>query len=716
MRLCNGKWLSAVVLAALVGIGPGVAHGEEPVVGPDTLFVTWAEDPTSTAIVQWLERGDPVPTVAGAEPLHHFSVPRVEGVQIDGDGSDWTDRGFEVRHLAPVTDPIPPRGDLDAQFRLGWDERGLMLLALVTDDAAHEAAEDQLWAGDAIELFIGREVGSPQYYQWIIAPGRDERYGEPRFALYDRRRDKPEELATPDYTIVEDDRGYVIEALLPWENLGIEPQVGRELALQLYFADRDPDQPDDGVALVWYSRVGTHTDPTAMHALRLAERPSPPVIAQARTTQLGGGVAAVNVTGLDTLLEKTVQVRDSARAYTEAKLESAPTGAAGQVRLPAPPLGTQYGELVLTQDDRVVGTVAPPPPLHALPPVPRTVSLTGPAGGLDERIARLHTFGPSPYYVQRAVFRGLTPHTLYQVHVQGEPVGRFLTAPASLDDVAGALVFAEGGDVGTSDYVAPLHEQAAAWDPLFAFVGGDLAYANGRDAERWVDYLQLWRRHMVAPGGRLIPMIVTIGNHEVIGGFNATREQAPFYFALFDNLFAQHTYATLDFADYLSLILLDSQHVSPVAGEQTDWLANALDERRDVTYVLPAYHVPAYPAHRPFDSERGDRPGIREHWVPLFEQHDLPLVLEHDDHVYKRTHPLRGGEHSDDGVVYVGDGAWGMGDRVAATPEQRPYLYKSAARRHVIRVTLEPADDTRGIELLAVDPDGDVVDEFSVER
>lgn len=72
----------------------------------------------------------------------------------------------------------------------------------------------------------------------------------------------------------------------------------------------------------------------------------------------------------------------------------------------------------------------------------------------------------------------MEPDTRYSVAIDESDTGLFVrTAPAELID---SLVFAEGGDIGTSSIVPQLHEQAAALDPLFGLVGDDLAYADAR--------------------------------------------------------------------------------------------------------------------------------------------------------------------------------------------------------------------------------------------
>src|SRR6185503_2559340 len=100
--------------------------------------------------------------------------------------------------------------------------------------------------------------------------------------------------------------------------------------------------------------------------------------------------------------------------------------------------------------------------------------------------------------------------------------------------------------------------------------------------------------------------ISCIGNHEVVGGYKATREKSPAYLSVFDGLFRDNTFNVLDFGDYLSLVLLDTGHIAPIGGEQTSWLAKTLAERQDRPHLIVANHVPAYPSYRAPDNVVGD--------------------------------------------------------------------------------------------------------------
>jgi phosphodiesterase/alkaline phosphatase D-like protein len=295
---------------------------------------------------------------------------------------------------------------------------------------------------------------------------------------------------------------------------------------------------------------------------------------------------------------------------------------------------------------------------------------------------------PKPYpmtdfKVFRAELTGLAPGTDYRFKIgKMSPTYRFRTMPAKATNT---ISFISGGDCGVNVHAVSNNIQAARQDPMFAIVGGDLGYDNGRSVEISVAFLRNYSKNMIARDGRLIPMVTCIGNHEVDGGYGKPRSQAPFFYALFDGLFKDSGYASLDFGDYLSLVLLDTGHTSPIGGEQASWLEKTLKARADHPNVLAVNHVPAYPSFRRMESKDGDPgtgDGNRKYWVPLFEKYRVPVVLEHHDHTFKRTKPLLDGLAKSNGVLYLGDGSWGR-LRTPHTPEDLPYLAASSRDYHL---------------------------------
>jgi hypothetical protein len=318
---------------------------------------------------------------------------------------------------------------------------------------------------------------------------------------------------------------------------------------------------------------------------------------------------------------------------------------------------------------------------------------------------------PRPYpqtdfKVFRAELSGLNPGTDYWFRVgKRSPVYRFRTMPAKATDT---IHFISGGDCGVNAHALANNVQAARQDPMFALIGGDLGYDDGRSVEVSLAFLRNYSKHMVGRDGRLIPMVAAIGNHEVDGGYNKPRTKAPFFYALFDGLFPETGFATLDFGDYLSLVLLDTNHSTAIAGAQTDWLEKVLKERAERPHVFAVNHVPAYPSYRKaegVEGKAGTGEQNRKHWVPLFEKYRVPVVLEHHDHTFKRTKPLLDGLRDDNGVLYLGDGSWGR-LRSPNKPENLSYLAAASRDYHLSLHRLQGDERFH----LALDETGRVMD------
>jgi tight adherence protein B len=111
--------------------------------------------------------------------------------------------------------------------------------------------------------------------------------------------------------------------------------------------------------------------------------------------------------------------------------------------------------------------------------------------------------------------------------------------------------------------------------------------------EFWIEWFDACLNTLIDDDGRVVPLLVAIGNHEVRGFWwwgrdrgrdvdtdsDAFREEiAPYFYNLFP--FPGHPgYNVLDFGDYMSLLLLDTDHSGPIEGQQTSWLEEQLAAR-----------------------------------------------------------------------------------------------------------------------------------------
>jgi acid phosphatase type 7 len=318
--------------------------------------------------------------------------------------------------------------------------------------------------------------------------------------------------------------------------------------------------------------------------------------------------------------------------------------------------------------------------------------------------------GLNDRWIYRVELTGLTPGgTLFLV--AGDPrsgISREYKV-RTLPHDARPLRVVTGGDLGFSYLARKLLREAARTSPDVALVGGDLAYADGDIAkvDRWDALLTYYTEEMVTPEGFAIPLIASIGNHEVIGGYLGDKSKAPFFFGLLGQD-PEKTYFMRRLGANLAVVVLDSGHIAPHDGEQAAWLDRTLAELADVPFRAAIYHVPLYPSHRAFDGQ-GSVAG-RKHWGPLFDRHRLTVAFENHDHMHKRTPLLKANAVSRDGTLYIGDGCWGVRPRTL-DEAGRWYLETASAVAHFWVVDVEPS----GLVYRAVDARGRVFDTYPAD-
>lgn len=330
------------------------------------------------------------------------------------------------------------------------------------------------------------------------------------------------------------------------------------------------------------------------------------------------------------------------------------------------------------------------------------------------------TVGPTTLQLRRTELTGLEPGTRYEFGIgdKTEDVTHFWRFDTMPEKLTEPLTFVAGGDMMHSrELLDDMNREMQKLDPDFAVLMGDIAYENGVYGTHWIDWLQSWRKYSVGKEKRLIPLVIGIGNHEVKGHYNGRIPQdAPYFYSIFA-LPGDRSYYALDFGKYLSLVILDTQHTQPVIGPQADWLGKALAERADQQFLIAGYHFPAFgTAKGPKDGGAIDAPlalDLQKHWVPSFERYGLTAVFENDHHTFKRTHRIRNRERDDEnGILYLGDGCWGVEPRPVPKPGAAWWLAKAESRNHLWRVELDPNGEAK---FEAIDANGKAFDETEIE-
>lgn len=343
--------------------------------------------------------------------------------------------------------------------------------------------------------------------------------------------------------------------------------------------------------------------------------------------------------------------------------------------------------------------------------------------------------------IHRLELTGLKPDVNYEFRVgEFSRIFYFRTMPKTNDR---PIRFAAGGDTSQGEMFKKMNRAAMKYNPDFIVWGGDLAYANGKkeNIAAWYQWFEGILRDLVTEDGRVVPLVVGIGNHDVINhhypasesninkgiGMPAfiakvkrgemeeptdemRLEKAPFFYRLFA-FPGQPGYGVIDFGNYLSLFILDSSHSNLISGSQTSWLQERLEERKDMANIIPVYHKPAYPSGRVQPGGNRNQfwsQEVHTHWVPLFEEYGVCVALENDDHTYKRSYPLLQDNIDPNGIVYLGDGSWGVEKKKPKSPEEVWYLRRSAEENSAIIATLQGSHQ----HFLMINENGKIIDEY----
>ncbi len=348
----------------------------------------------------------------------------------------------------------------------------------------------------------------------------------------------------------------------------------------------------------------------------------------------------------------------------------------------------------------------------------RAYSFSVPAARNGEATRRAEDLAigvPAGWY-HHAQLDSLRPSTRYYVAVESDGVLTeerwFLTAPT--DDRPFRLL--SGGDsrlggpepryAGKAPHVdrQAMNRRMTA---LFEANPDLLALAHGADWETTADWRHLYwwfedNDSVRTSDGRLLPMIVSRGNHDEGIGFNE-----HFWLGDITDANSFGYYYRTQIGPQFALLTLNTE--ISVAGEQSEWLEEELEALRPThRWLLAQYHRPAYPAVKDYEALEFKR--VRQTWGPLFERFGLDLALESDGHTLKRTVPIRNEQPADDGVVYIGEGGLGVPQRVPDSTRwylQSPGMSASAHHVWILHV------DADSLRAEAIGMDGAVLDRYA---
>ncbi len=231
----------------------------------------------------------------------------------------------------------------------------------------------------------------------------------------------------------------------------------------------------------------------------------------------------------------------------------------------------------------------------------------------------------------------------YQVGIDGQDAAQFKTAPEYGEDFSMAwLADNQEGYQRFSTHVGNI----SARDPDFMFVAGDLVYTSS-SLEEWQQFW--WDPLQENNFAQYTPVMAARGNHDM---------DHPYAYAYVD-LPENGSWYSFLYGDVYFLVLNTHANMFATADDlpdgQFDYIGAQLSspEAQQAAFRIVTFHQAPFSNASQTTAQQQiiGNENARLHWVPLFEQHSVDMVISGHYHSYQR------GERN--GIVYMVIGGGG---------------------------------------------------------
>jgi hypothetical protein len=313
------------------------------------------------------------------------------------------------------------------------------------------------------------------------------------------------------------------------------------------------------------------------------------------------------------------------------------------------------------------------------------------------------------YYQHVAHISGLNPLTTYEYDILVRDIDAnpgtdtLRTAPGSPASSVRFVAFGDSGTGSTAQQQLSARMKADTFD--FALHGGDMAYGvSSGTGPGTYRTLEDWFFNIYKDWLRSRPMFPSMGNHDS----NSSNDNGRPYRDAFvlpeeggDTGYPDHAerYYSFDYGP-VHVVVLDTELAFQDLARrdaQLTWLNEDLSTTAR-PWKIAVFHRSPYSA----GGEHGSDLAVRAAFGPVFEQHNVQLVLSAHEHTYERTKPIND-------VTYVVTGGGGAPLYAAGTAS---FTAASASRHHYVRGDVNECT----LKLDAVGTDGSVFDTVTLSR
>lgn len=219
-----------------------------------------------------------LPPIISADdvPAAYFNTPP----QLDGDLSEWAGlTAVSINHITEQKESWNGIMDLEAYWQMGWDEQNLYFAVTIKDDIHVQANEPKFaYYGDSLELQLDTDrngdwgaIVNQDDFQYVISPGNFAGLRPSAFRFQGNDANFPTDAPGTQarITAVSTTDGYIIEAAIPWTDIGVQPQEGLVLGAALSVNDNDKPGVADQELMLSHIASRRWRDPTSWGTMTL---------------------------------------------------------------------------------------------------------------------------------------------------------------------------------------------------------------------------------------------------------------------------------------------------------------------------------------------------------------------------------------------------------------------------------------------------------------
>ncbi len=203
-----------------------------------------------------------------------IEIPYIKHTNLASDFNLISSEGASFELFSDVYGQRKDKNDFYSSFKLAWNEKYLLIQMRVQDDVHCIHPSDwRLWYGDAIALFVGKEVEYSRNLVQELYTYDESKPNKVKTYKYDfRKKNKYKNSVNIISNAYKKDNAVYFEIAFPFEAFDVEAKLNDEYKFQLVAYDYDEKKDTAKMIMPFVNILGVTYNPWASKKIKLVEK------------------------------------------------------------------------------------------------------------------------------------------------------------------------------------------------------------------------------------------------------------------------------------------------------------------------------------------------------------------------------------------------------------------------------------------------------------